>query len=73
MKSFDEINCFSLLGGGKEPVKAHKAIKKLIEDFAKKYKLLEKKYKRSGIGDTATDEAVANTLYEVIHFDGKIP
>ena len=42
-------------------------IDRLICEFRVKYLSLEDKY-NCGIGDTATDEAVAEEFYEVIHY-----
>lgn len=45
-----------------------KEIDKLIWDFRDKYLELDKKYNGAGIGDTATDECVADEFYSVVHF-----
>ena len=39
----------------------------LIEQFANALQQLAKQYPDAGIGDTATDEAIANELYSAIH------
>lgn len=45
-----------------------KKIDDLIDQFRVGYHKLEKEYPNAGIGDTATDEAVAHEFYQVIHY-----
>lgn len=43
-------------------------IDNLIWEFRDKYLELNKKYKDAGLGDTATDECVAEEFYDILHF-----
>lgn len=45
-----------------------KEIDKLIWEFRDKYLELSKKYEDAGLGDTATDECVAQEFYEILHY-----
>jgi len=43
------------------------AINNLLADFKEGLRKLEIKYPRAGIGDTATDECIAEEFYDIIH------
>lgn len=49
---------------------ARAALGKLISRFSKDYKALSKKYPDVGLGDTETDEAIVEEIYERIHWGG---
>ncbi len=44
-------------------------INKLIEEFKKGYDQIKKTFSHVGVGDTATDEAILEKLYQTIHFE----
>lgn len=80
-KKKDFENCFELLGikytgeeeidlfdqRTKQAVKATRALLKAIEKFRREVRSIDNKYPKSGIGDTATDEAIVNYVYSEIH------
>ncbi len=43
-------------------------IDKLLWEFLDKYEELSNRYPDAGLGDTATDEAVAHEFYDVLHY-----
>jgi hypothetical protein len=47
---------------------ADRAITKALSKCAKKIQEIAKKHPKCGIGDTATDEAIADEFYAMIHW-----
>lgn len=46
---------------------ASKEIDKILKSAARSIQKVAKKYKKVGIGDTSTDEAISNVFYYMIH------
>ena len=51
----------------KKAVAAEKAVDKAVEKFYQNMKKISRKYKGVGLGDTMTDEIIAQEVYSMIH------
>jgi len=47
---------------------AAKELANIVFEFVEKYKAIKKKYPNVGLGDTATDEAIVDVIYDLIHW-----
>jgi hypothetical protein len=59
---------YALLNDGDDREMAEQEIDKLLWGFADKYQALAERFPTAGIGDTATDELVADEFYEILHY-----
>ena len=64
-----EENRFSLLSDDKKELKTvEKKIVAILKKATKDLKALDKKYPDAGIGDTVTDECIADFFYDNFHW-----
>ena len=62
------FNLFNLLKDEPEYKKAVVELAETIYDFYEKYRKIKQRYRGLGIGDSDTDKAVADTIYQLIHY-----
>jgi hypothetical protein len=62
-----QSNDYELLGNDKDNAECSRLIDVAIEEFVERMKVLHKKFPKCGLGDTATDEAIAGVVYTNIH------
>ncbi len=65
-------NPYSLLSDETDNANCTEEINNLLRKFKLGYDKVAKKFPKAGVGDTATDECVADVFYGVIHYNQEL-